>query len=312
VIKALDLNLAITQSLPLLKLSISKKITLDLQLGEALPPFRGDATQLNQTLMNLVINASEAIGDHVGTITLRTSRTTLAPLDLLTLVSSPDLEPGAYLALEVSDTGCGIPREAINHIFEPFFTTKFVGRGLGLAAVLGIMQGHRGGVRVESEVGHGSTFTLFFPVQTQAAPVPAGTAAAAFAASLPARGTVLVVDDEDAVRTFAASALNDAGFTVVVARNGEEALDHVRRNPTQFDAVLLDLTMPKLDGEDTLVALRMLAPGLPVVLTSGYHEQGLAHRFVGRGLADFLPKPFSASKLVALLNAVIAEANDHA
>jgi signal transduction histidine kinase/CheY-like chemotaxis protein len=312
VIKPLDLNLAITQALPLVKLSISKKITLDLELGEGLPPFRGDATQINQILMNVAINASEAIGDRVGTITLRTKRTQLAPLDLLTLTSGADMEPGAYVSLELSDTGCGIPPEAINHLFEPFFTTKFVGRGLGLAAVLGIMQGHRGGVRVESEVGSGSVFTLFFPIQNQSAPNAAGPAPALFAPSLPVRGTVLVVDDEEAVRVLARSALHDAGFTVILATNGEEALTQVRRNPTQFDAVLLDLTMPKLDGEDTLVALRMIAPSLPVILTSGFNEQALARRFVGRGLADFLPKPFGASKLVALLSAVIAEANDHA
>jgi two-component system cell cycle sensor histidine kinase/response regulator CckA len=313
VIKPLDLNLAVTQALPLVKLSISKKITLDLDLGESLPPFRGDATQINQILMNLAINASEAIGDKVGTMTLRTKRVQLAAMDLFTLVTSAEMEPGNYVCLEVVDNGCGIPPEAINHIFEPFFTTKFVGRGLGLAAVLGIMQGHRGGVRVESTVGAGTTFTLFFPVQGMPSPntVP-GATAPLFAPALPCRGTVLVVDDEDAVRHLAKSALNDAGFTVMLATNGEEALATVRRNPTQFDAVLLDLTMPKLDGEDTLVALRMIAPSLPVILTSGFNEQALARRFVGRGLADFLPKPFGASKLVALLSAVIAEANDRA
>ncbi len=312
VIKPLDLNLAVTQALPLVKLSISKKVTLDLQLGEGLPPFRGDATQINQILMNLALNASEAIGDRVGTITVRTRRATLAPLDLLTLISSSELEPGNFLCLEVADTGCGIPPEAMGHIFEPFFTTKFVGRGLGLAAVLGIMQGHRGGVRVESTVGEGTTFTLFFPVQSLPAPAPGGTVPPLFAPAPAARGMVLVVDDEEAVRVLAKNALHDAGFTVILATNGEEALTEVRRNPTQFDAVLLDLTMPKLDGEDTLIALRMVAPSLPVVLTSGHHEQSLVNRFVGRGLADFLPKPFSASKLVALMSAVIAEANDRA
>ncbi len=313
VVKPLDLNLAVTQALPLVRLSISKKITLHLDLGESLPPFRGDATQINQILMNLAINASEAIGDKVGTMTLRTTRTHLAPLDLLALPSSAEMEPGTYVCLEVIDSGCGIPPEALGHIFEPFFTTKFVGRGLGLAAVLGIMQGHRGSVRVESKVGAGTTFALFFPVQNVASSSGAhGTAPPLFAASPPVRGTVLVVDDEDAVRLLAKSALHDAGFTVITATNGEEALAQVRSNPTQFDAVLLDLTMPKLDGEDTLMALRMIAPSLPVVLTSGYNEQALARRFVGRGLADFLPKPFSASKLVALLGAVIAEANDHA
>ncbi len=315
VVKPLDLNLAITQALPLLKLSISKKITLDLQLGEALPPFRGDATQIHQVLMNLATNSSESFGDRVGTITLRTHRATLDEMDLLTLTGGPDIEAGSFVCLEVSDTGCGIPPEAMTHLFAPFFTTKFVGRGLGLCAVLGIMQGHRGGIRVDSRVGAGTTFSLFFPVSSPSVAAPStsyGTVAPLFAPAPPARGTVLVVDDEEVIRDFTKAALQDAGFTVMTAADGEEALTHLRRDATHFDAVLLDLTMPKLDGEDTLVALRMIAPSLPVILTSGFTEQPRAQQFVNRGIADFLPKPFTGAKLVALIDSVITEAHDPA
>ncbi len=304
VVRLIDLNVAVKQAVPLLNLSITKKITLDLQLAEGLPPFRGDPTQVSQVLMNLVANASEAITLGAGTVTIRTDRVLLSPMDMLTLTTSPDMEPGDYICLEVRDTGCGIPPEAINHIFEPFFTTKFVGRGLGLAAVLGIVLGHRGGIRVSSPTGLGTMFELFFPVVA----APARETSPGFAATPSGRGTVLVVDDDETIRGFANRALVSAGYVVVSAVDGEDALNKLRRDPVYFDAVLLDLTMPKLDGEDTLMALRMLAPNLPVVLTSGYSEQTVAQRFVGRGLADFLPKPFVGEALVTSINNALSRA----
>ena len=303
VVRLIDLNVAVEQAVPLLKLSITKKVTLDLQLGSGLPPFRGDPTQINQVLMNLVANASEAIGVGTGTVTIRTERVNLAPMDMLTLNSAPDMEPGPCVCLSVCDTGCGIPPETIAHIYEPFFTTKFVGRGLGLAAVLGIVHGHRGAIRVSSQVGVGTTFELLFPIVTTPPREPAAPGAPP-AAPL-ARGTVLVVDDDETIRSFANTVLRAAGYTVVDAADGEDALKKLRRDPVQFDAVLLDLTMPKLDGEDTLMGLRMLAPNLPVILTSGYGEQTVAQRFVGRGLADFLAKPFVSETLVSTIHTAI-------
>ncbi len=303
VVRLIDLNLAVEQAVPLITLSASKKVTLDLQLGAGLPPFKGDPTQLNQLLMNLVANASEAIGTATGTVTLRTHRVVLSAMEMLTLTVGQDAEPGSFVCLEVKDTGCGIPPEALPHIFEPFFTTKSVGRGLGLAAVLGIVQGHRGAARVSSQVGTGTTFELFFPV----APVPApDTPPSVTAAPLTRSGTILVVDDEPTVRSLAAAALTSAGFKVETAVDGEDALNQVRRDPLRFDAVLLDMSMPKLDGEDTLLALRMLTPTLPVVLTSGHSEQTIAQRFVGRGIADFLAKPFVSETLVHALDTAIA------
>lgn len=309
VVRLIDLNVAIQQTVPLLNLSVSKKVTLDFQLGPGLPPLRGDPSQINQVLLNLVTNASEAIGNEIGTVTVRADRVTVTPMDMLTLTASPEMEPGPFLCLEVRDSGCGIAPETISHIFEPFFTTKFVGRGLGLAAVIGIVHGHKGGIRVSSQVGVGTTFELFFPVV--AAPPRSPTASAPpipVQAPVQARGTVLVVDDDEMVREFAATILASVGYQVVSAGDGEEALAKLRRDPMVFDAVLLDLTMPKLDGEDTLMALRMIAPNLPVVLTSGYGEQAVVQRFVGRGLADFLPKPFMTEALVHTINTAIERA----
>ena len=304
VVRLIDLNVAVQQSVPLLKLSIAKKVTLDLQLGAGLPPLRGDPSQINQILLNLVANASEAIGAAPGTVTIRTERVNVTPMDMLTLIASPEMEPGTFNCLEVRDTGCGIGPETIAHIFEPFFTTKFVGRGLGLSAVLGIVQGHRGGVRVTSQVGAGTTFELFFPVVATSV---RGTTSP-FPNAAPQRGTVLVVDDDLTIREFTSAILIGAGYNVVTAVDGEDALVKLRRDPTQFDAVLLDLTMPKLDGEDTLIAMRMISANLPVVLTSGYGEQAVVQRFVGRGLADFLPKPFMGDALLKVIDTVIERA----
>jgi two-component system cell cycle sensor histidine kinase/response regulator CckA len=304
VVRLIDLNVAVQQTVPLLKLSVTKKVTLDLQLGSGLPPLRGDPSQINQVLLNLVTNASEAIGAAPGTVTIRTEKVNITPMDMLTLTASPEMEPGTFVCLEVRDTGCGIGPETIGHIFEPFFTTKFVGRGLGLAAVIGIVQGHRGGVRVSSQVGVGTTFELFFPVVAQTARATASP----FPGVTTSRGTILVVDDDPTVREFATAVLNGAGYGVVTAEDGEVALAKLRRDALQFDAVLLDLTMPKLDGEDTLVALRMISPNLPVVLTSGYGEQAVVQRFVGRGLADFLPKPFVSEALLGMISTAIERA----
>jgi two-component system, cell cycle sensor histidine kinase and response regulator CckA len=301
VVRLIDLNVALQQTVPLLKLAISKKVTLDLQLGTGLPPLRGDPSQINQVLLNLVTNASEAIGTAAGTVTIRTERVNVTPMDMLTLTASPEMEPGAYICVEVRDTGCGIGPETIGHIFEPFFTTKFVGRGLGLAAVIGIIHGHGGGIRVSSQVGVGTTFELYFPIVAQST---RGTASP-FAGVTASRGSVLVVDDDQTVLEFASAILSGAGYAVVTAVDGEDALAKLRRDNMQFDAVLLDLTMPKLDGEDTLMALRMISPNLPVVLTSGYGEQAVVQRFVGRGLADFLPKPFLSEALLGVINTAI-------
>jgi two-component system cell cycle sensor histidine kinase/response regulator CckA len=234
-------------------------------------------------------------------VSIRTERVNVTPMDMLTMTASAEMEPGAFICIEIRDTGCGIGPETIGHIFEPFFTTKFVGRGLGLSAVIGIVHGHGGGIRVSSQVGVGTTFELFFPVMTQAT----RTTSSPFPGATSNRGTVLVVDDDSTIREFASAVLNGAGYTVITAVDGEEALAKLRRDTMQFDAVLLDLTMPKLDGEDTLMALRMISPNLPVVLTSGYGEQAVVQRFVGRGLADFLPKPFVSEALVGVINAAV-------
>jgi signal transduction histidine kinase/ActR/RegA family two-component response regulator len=297
IIQPLDLNRLIEETARMLAISASKKVTLELHLTPGLPAFSGDATQIRQVLMNLVINASEAIGDHTGVVTVRTSRVTVTEAQVQT--PSGDLEAGDYLVLTVTDNGEGMSAETQARIFDPFFTTKFAGRGLGLAAVLGIVRGHKGAIDVRSEPAVGTTFTILLPVTSQAA-------VATETPSVPTeiwrgQGRILVVDDEPAVRSVAEPMLTQLGFSPVLAENGESALAIVRADPAGFRAVLLDLTMPRMDGEETLRGLQAITPHLPVILMSGFNEQAAISRFVGRGLAGFLPKPFTAEMLAARL-----------
>ncbi len=298
VVGPVALNQVVEEMSHLLSVSISKKVALRYQMQEKLPVLMAEATQIQQVVMNLVTNASEAIGDAEGIVSIRTGMQICSREDLTRDFPGQPLEPGTFLTLEVSDTGRGMPPEVQARIFEPFFTTKFTGRGLGLAAMLGILRGHKGGIRVYSEVGKGSTFKLIFP---------AGTGEAA-AAEAPAQtndwagsGTVLVVDDEEGVRHVASDLLKSMGFEVITAEDGLQALERFRESPVPIRVVLMDLTMPHLDGVETFRELRRLDPGCRVVLTSGYNEQEAIQDFLGKGLAAFVQKPFLRTDLMAAI-----------
>ncbi len=303
-VEPLDVSRLIEETVPLLRASINKKTELHCHLAPGLPSFQGDANQIRQIIMNLVINASEALGEHQGTINVQTGVLHATHEYLQSMAFSDRLEPGAYVMLEVSDTGEGMTAETKSRIFEPFFTTKFTGRGLGLAAVLGIVHGHKGAIKVYSDRGKGSTFKIVLPATGDplrpASPPPAS-------AKTPWRGhgVALVVDDERAVRELASSALGRAGFEVEQAVDGQEGVDCVRLNPRRYSVVLLDLTMPRLDGEEALRRMRALNPQLRVILTSGFNEQAIIDRFAGRGLAGFLPKPFSVDMLLNMVRDAI-------
>jgi PAS domain S-box-containing protein len=299
VVQPTDLSTVVQEMATLLRTAISKNARLELQLVDSPPAVLADGTQLRQVVMNLITNASDAIGGRPGTIAITTGvvRATRGYLADAYLASSN--EPGEYVYLEVRDDGCGMDAETRNRIFEPFFTTKFTGRGLGLAAVLGIVRGHRGAVHIESAPDRGTCFRVSFP-SCAAAAVTAFAPPAQLQASR--RGCILVVDDEPAVRTIAREALTRAGFTVLLAENGAAAVERFRAQAHDIDAVFLDMTMPGLSGVETLCAIRSLARGVPVVLTSGYSEQEAAARCHGETIAGFIQKPFSVSALVAKMN----------
>ncbi len=292
-VKSLDLNALIRETMNLLGISISKRARLECHFEPSLPSVLADATQLRQIVMNLVINASEAIGDCDGIVRVSTSTTTLNAADLLAANASPDATPGNHVCFEVSDTGCGMDTDVLKRIFDPFFTTKFTGRGLGLAAVLGIVRGHRGALTVTSNPGAGTCFRVLLPVSSDLA--ESGSDFVPPAEAWTGSGTVLVVDDEETVRNVATRLLDFLGFQTVTATNGSEAVDLF---PTlgALRFVFLDLTMPHMDGQQTLRELRKLQPDLRVLIMSGYSAQDVAARFANDPFVDFIQKPFNLTQ----------------
>ena len=208
--------------------------------------------------------------------------------------------------LEVTDNGCGMTPEVKARIFEPFYSTKFTGRGLGLSAVIGIVRGHHGALRVYSEAGQGSTFKLLLPAANGTAAPSLMAAMAAPPPPVRSEGTILVIDDEETVRVVAGRILESCGFKTVLAADGPEALRYFAARPNEFAAVLLDLTMPQMTGEETLQELRRLRPDVRVVLMSGFSEEDSVDRFAGREFAGFISKPFDRNTLVKKLQSLIA------
>ena len=304
-LQRVDLARLVGDTTHLLQISISKKVILKFNFAPGLPPIEADATQLRQIVMNLVINASEAIGDRSGIIALSTGLTRVDREYLTTTYLAPELPEGDYIYLEISDNGCGMTPETKARIFDPFFTTKFTGRGLGLAAVLGIVHGHRGALKVYSEPGKGSSFKLIFPI---AAGLPTYTGETpSSVVRWRGSGRVLVVDDEETVRAVAARLLENLGFQVTLAEDGRAGVAAFEREPDAFRLVLMDLTMPHYDGVEAFSLMRRVRPGVKVILMSGFNEQDAIASFTGKGLAGFLQKPYDLAALIERLRAVLEQ-----
>ena len=307
VVASLAINELVAEMVQLLGVAISKKATLRCSLESGMPLFEGDATQVRRVIMNLITNASEAISDEPGIVTLTTGamHCDRAYLDRPTIVRDhvhgATLREGTYVFLEVADTGCGMSPATLARIFEPFFTTKFAGRGLGLSALLGIVHGHAGAIDLRSEVGRGTTVRVLFPATgadnvTRAAPAPD------VKAERLDRKTILFVDDEELIRNAVEMMLEQAGFNVLVAANGQLAIDVFRERHADITAVILDLTMPVLDGEQTFRELRLIRPDARVILSSGYTTLEVSRRFPPGQLAGFLKKPFDSNELMVVLS----------
>ena len=302
----LSLNEIIQNTLPMLEVSVSKRVALRTQLARDLPPIEADTGQMRQLLMNLVVNASEAVGDNYGVVTLATGMRDCDERYFKTSYLSDKLAPGTYAYLEVTDTGCGMDDETRERIFEPFFSTKFTGRGLGMPAVLGIVRGHNGAIKVYSEPGKGSTFLVLFPaLQVQANGEAANGEEEQ--AGWKGAGTVLLVDDEDSVRSVGKRMLIRAGFDVLLARDGTEALALFRQRADEIVCVILGVTLPDMDGEQCYRGLRELRADVPVILSSGYTEQFVSEQFVGDVPGGFIQKPYVLGNLVEALREALGK-----
>ncbi len=302
IIKPLDLNLLIREMTHLLEVSISKKVAIGFALDPTIPWIDADEGQIQQIVMNLVTNASEAIGDREGSIRLGTSLQALDPETLASHFPGQDLEAGTYVIFEVQDTGCGMEPEVLDRLFEPFFTTKFSGRGLGLSALRGIIKSHDGGIWIESQPGQGSTFRIYLPASAEhPAPLPESPEPRARTF----RGTLLIAEDEPTVRLSMTEMLQSLGYQVLETPDGVEAVECFRTHSDDISAVILDLTMPRMDGREALKAILKLKPDAKVILCSGYHEQEALQGTEARSIQGFLPKPYRLRELQAILEKVL-------
>jgi PAS domain S-box-containing protein len=295
VVEPVDLSSAVDEMVHLLTISTSKKASLRLDLASDLPMVEADATQIRQVVMNLITNASEAIGEAAGVISVTTGTAHCDRQDLAEISVVGDLPDGTYVYLEVADSGCGMDPKTMARIFDPFFSTKFSGRGLGLAAVQGIVGGHGGAIRVESEPGRGTTVRVLLPASDRRA--AEATSAEPGDQEWRGTGTVLLVDDDDMVRPVAQQMLERLGFSVLTACDGEQAVEILASHQREVVLVLLDMTMPGMDGPETFLEMRRRGLTVPVILSSGHDEQDTTSRFVDRGLAGFIQKPYLTSTL---------------
>jgi PAS domain S-box-containing protein len=304
-VEPINLNALVNEMRKLIDVSIPKKVDLVSNLAEQLPAMRGDATQIRQIVMNLITNAADAIGNSTGTITLTTSLIQVDKRYLATTYLSEDLELGDYIELTVSDTGCGMSRETKARLFDPFYSTKFTGRGLGLASVLGIAKGHKGTVRVDSEVGVGTKFSVAFPAE--AAIVNPGADAASTSVTWKGQGLILVVDDEEPLRDLATAMLSKLGFETLTAEDGGEAVERYKEYGDKISAVFLDFTMPVMNGDEVFAELLKVNPDVKVVLASGHGETEVAPRFPADACVCFISKPYRYRELAEAMRKTLGE-----
>jgi PAS domain S-box-containing protein len=293
VVEQINLNRLLEDMMHMLDVSISKKAVLRLNLIPLLPTVEADATQIRQIVMNLVINGSEAIGDKTGVIAITTGCMECDKKYLKDVWLDENIGAGLYVYLEVADTGCGMSNETLSKIFDPFFTTKFTGRGLGMAAVMGIVRSHKGAIKVYSELNKGTSFKILLPASGKPVDIINYDSKAN---DWKGSGMVLLVDDEETVRGICKEMLQELGFTTITANDGREAVE-VFKNTPGIALVILDLTMPHMDGEQCFRELRQLNPDVKVIMSSGFSENEVTQKFAGKGLAGFVQKPYRLSEL---------------
>lgn len=296
-VETVDLSAVVRDMAELLSISVSKDVSVEFHFADQLLPVEGDTAQLRQVAMNLILNAAESI-DGTGSVVISTSRVRRSSTDDQWVVGRTT--DGDYCELEVRDTGSGMDSQTLGKVFDPFFTTKFSGRGLGLAAVGGIVRSHEGAIAIDSTSGRGTIFRVVFP-RSRAQPTRSSSVPAAGGSPFQDK-YVLVIDDDDAVRNVVATVLHHHGCRVLAAAGGPEGLDVYARHHRELDLVLLDLTMPGMDGGKVFARLRATPSHVPVVIMSGFREEELASRFTDEAPPTFLAKPFKADELMRALS----------
>lgn len=308
ILDRVNLSEFIRQKESLLAVSMGKSVVLKFDLADDLPAILADVSQLDQVLLNLVTNAAEAIGDQPGEITVKTGVVRADREYFAAITGSPNLAPGSYVNLVISDTGEGMDDDLLPNIFDPFYSTKFTGRGLGLSAVQGIVRGHSGAIGVSSAPGKGAEFSVLLPTFAAAdAPEDDGPNVDVGAPEAPSGGVVLIVDDEEVVRSTAERIVSRMGFEVVTAHDGQLGAAAFREHADRLKLVLLDLTMPRMNGEESFRQMREVSSNVPVLLMSGYNQQTAIARFTDLGLAGFIQKPFSAKTLTDRIREICAD-----
>lgn len=296
-IDRINLSSVVKEMASLLDISISKKVNIEYCLAENPPLIEGDVSQVRQITMNLITNASEAIGDCEGVIAISIHEVNLRPGDLKGVLPEGQVLQGRYIQLEVSDTGDGMSPETLSRIFDPMFTTKITGRGLGLASLLNAVQRHRGAVTVESEEGAGTVFRVYFPAQLSD-DIEESIEFDDLGEVWKGYGTVLISDDEEAILEVTRSLLERIGFRVITAADGVETVDRYMENAEDITLLLIDLNMPRLNGLESVQRIRHIKPNLPVLFMSGYPCEKEIQRLLDQPRIDFLKKPFLSRDLI--------------
>jgi len=309
VLDSINLSSVVREMGSLLDVSISKKVKIEYCLDEQVPLIRGDVSQIRQVAMNLITNASEAIGDRSGIIAISIHATRLRAGSLEQTFPPGGLPAGRYVQLEVSDTGDGMNEEVLQKIFDPLFTTKISGRGLGLASVFNAVQRHNGAVEVRSEVGVGTVFRVYFPIDEQSVSTGSGSEQAAVS-EWNGYGTALIADDEEAIRSITSALLERFGFRVLTAADGLETVDLYTENAGDITLLLVDLNMPRLNGVEAVLRIRHINPKVPVLFMSGYPREEVMERFSLQPHTGFIRKPFQSSELRDSLRNVMEGGSD--
>jgi PAS domain S-box-containing protein len=304
-ITKVNMAMQVDETIVMLKPSLPQNAIIKTNLSASIPMIEGDVSQLNQVVMNLIINASEAIGIAQGEVNVSLDKIEIIAGKTFEDYSGNPIPPGEYVCLEVTDSGCGMDETTLSRLFEPFYTTKFTGRGLGMSAVLGIIKSHGGVLQLFSQPSQGTTFKVFLPALLNEPTGDENRSSSPASESWQGSGTILLVEDEDEVRFIAKELLKMFGFTVLEAVNGKEALEMYQKNAADIMLVFTDIGMPVMDGYELVEKLKKLKPELPIIISTGYGDADVKERIGSDNIARIARKPYNADKLREVLKSVV-------